>query len=86
MDFEKSGSIEKIKGKTIKKRMNRSAFAAVLSVFLIMTMLLCGCAQQPAGVDYTKSENWAYLPAGERLRRHTQILCSGRCFQLTGRA
>lgn len=57
----------------MEKRMNRSASAAILSVFLIITMLLYGCAQQPAGVDYTKSENWAYLPLGETITKNCDV-------------
>jgi len=57
----------------MKKRMNRSAPAAILSVFLIITMLLYGCAQQPTGVDYTKSENWAYLPLGETITKNCDV-------------
>jgi len=53
--------------------MNRSASAAILSVFLIITMLLYGCAQQPVGVDYTKSENWAYLPLGETVTKNCDV-------------
>jgi len=57
----------------MKKRMNRVTAAAILSIFLIITMLLGGCAQQAAGVDYTKSENWAYLPAGETVTQNCDV-------------
>ncbi|MBC3803677.1 DUF3089 domain-containing protein [Acetobacterium fimetarium] len=57
----------------MKKRMNRSAPTAILTVFLIITMLLYGCVQQPTGVDYTKSENWAYLPLGETVTKNCDV-------------
>lgn len=57
----------------MKRRMNRSASAAILSVFLIITLFMFGCAQQPAGVDYTKPENWAYLPLGETVTKNCDV-------------
>jgi len=57
----------------MRKRMNRSVAAAVLSVFFIMTMLLGGCAQPATGVDYTKAENWAYLPVGETVTKNCDV-------------
>ena len=57
----------------MKTRMNRSASATILSIFLIIMMLLSGCAQQPPGVDYTKSENWAYLPLDEAVTKDCDV-------------
>ncbi|MDD3306240.1 MAG: DUF3089 domain-containing protein [Acetobacterium sp.] len=57
----------------MKKRMNHSASVVILSVVLLVMMLLGGCAQQPVGVDYTKSENWAYLPVGETVTRDCDV-------------
>ncbi|MBC3901002.1 DUF3089 domain-containing protein [Acetobacterium malicum] len=57
----------------MKTRMNRLASDTILSIFLIITMLLSGCAQQPVGVDYTKSENWAYLPLGETVTKNCDV-------------
>lgn len=57
----------------MKKRINHSAAAAILSVFFIIMMLLGGCAQQATAVDYSKSENWAYLPVGESVTKNCDV-------------
>jgi hypothetical protein len=40
----------------------RQRSLAVLSVLILMGMLLGGCVQSAVSVDYSKPENWAYLP------------------------
>lgn len=55
----------------MKIRSNRSA--AILAVFLVMTLFLGGCAPQAAGVDYSKTENWAYLPLEENITKDCDV-------------
>lgn len=57
----------------MKTRFDRSVVAAILSVILIVALLLGGCAQQSVGVDYSKAENWAYLPIGEMITKDCDV-------------
>ncbi|WP_296560236.1 DUF3089 domain-containing protein [uncultured Acetobacterium sp.] len=57
----------------MKKRSNLSVSVAMISIFLIMTLLLGGCIQEPLGVDYSKAENWAYLPVGEAVTKNCDV-------------
>lgn len=57
----------------MKKRNNLSVSVAMISIFLIMTLLLGGCIQEPLGVDYSKAENWAYLPVGEAVTKNCDV-------------
>lgn len=57
----------------MKTRTKYLPAATILSLFLIITMVLGGCAQQLAGVDYTKAENWAYLPVGEAVTKDCDV-------------
>ncbi|WP_286809221.1 DUF3089 domain-containing protein [Acetobacterium sp. MES1] len=43
-------------------RTKRQRSLAVLAVLILMGMLLGGCVQSAAVVDYSEPENWAYLP------------------------
>lgn len=55
----------------MKTRSNRSA--AILAVFLVIALFFGGCAPQAVGVDYSKAENWAYLPVGETLTKDCDV-------------
>jgi hypothetical protein len=45
----------------------------ILAFFLVLSLLLSGCIQQQAGVDYTKAENWAYLPKAEAITQNCDV-------------
>lgn len=57
----------------MRRRMNSPVSVAILSIVIIMAVLLGGCAQQQAGVDYTKQENWAYLPANDAVTKNCDV-------------
>lgn len=53
----------------MNKRNNSPITITILSLFMIISMLLGGCAQS-VGVDYTKQENWAYRPVGDAVTQN----------------
>ncbi|AFA47446.1 DUF3089 domain-containing protein [Acetobacterium woodii] len=57
----------------MKTRINRSATAMLLAVVLVICLCLSGCAPQVVGVDYSKAENWAYLPLNENITKDCDV-------------
>lgn len=57
----------------MKTRMKQLPAAAIVAIFLIMTLLLGGCVQEPLAVNYSKAENWAYLPVGEAVTKDCDV-------------
>ncbi len=57
----------------MKTRINRSATAVLLAVVLVICLCLSGCVSQAVGVDYSKAENWAYLPLNENITKDCDV-------------
>lgn len=56
----------------MNKRNNSPIAIAILSLFMLISMLLGGCAKS-VGVDYTKQENWAYRPVGDAVTQNCDV-------------
>ncbi len=57
----------------MKTTINRQISAALLAVLILVTVIFGGCARTVTEVDYSKPENWAYLPVTEALTKDCDV-------------